>query len=791
MTGAGTRLLLRKLARDIARQRGPFTAAGLVAASGFAVFVSMRSMHAYLTSAQASTYREGRFAHLFAHLERAPEGVAVRLLELPGVSAAETRIVAEAVLDVPGLEEPATGRLVSIPEAGPRLNRLTLRRGRWPAPGAADEVLVSDAFARANGLVPGDRLRAALAGRRRPLTIAGTAMSPEFVYEIRGGAEIFPDNRRFGVIWMPRRTLGDALGLERSFNDVVLLLAPGGREPDVIARVDRVLAPYGGTGAYGRRDHASHRFLTDEIEETRVTSLFLPAVFFGVTAFLLHLTVSRLVSAQREQIAVLRAFGYGAGPIGAHYLEMALAPVAAGALAGLPAGAYLASLLAGVYRRFYQLPGAEFTLDPTILVAALLLGAASAALGAWGSVRRVLALMPAEAMQPVSPPSYGSRTGGRRPGRRTSLLRLLVWRGFARRPARAFLSSLGIAAAMAMVLAGLFAFDAIDTMRDVQFTHVEREDVTVAFRDRRSPASRHELARLPGVLRVEAIRTVPVVLRRGARHVRTVLTGLAPDGELRRVVDGAYRSRRPEPGGLLLSAYQADRLGLAPGDVVRVEVTEGDRPVGDLRVTGVVAEVIGAGAYLELETLHRLMRESAVLSGAALRVEPGARRRLWSVLKRRPGVSSVAVRDVMRASFDRTVAESFRISLASIVGFACLIAAGVVYNGARISLSERARELASLRVLGFTRREVASVLLVEQGSLTLAALPLGTLLGALLCWLMVRRFEAESFRLPFDLRPGTVAVSGLVVLAAAAVSAWAVTRRAARTDLVEVLKVRE
>jgi putative ABC transport system permease protein len=271
---------------------------------------------------------------------------------------------------------------------------------------------------------------------------------------------------------------------------------------------------------------------------------------------------------------------------------------------------------------------------------------------------------------------------------------------------------------------------------------------------------------------VEAIRTVPVVLRRGARHVRTVLTGLAADGELRRVVDGAYRSRRPEPGGLLLSTYQADRLGLAPGDLVRVEVTEGQRRVLDLRVTGVVAEVIGAGAYLELETLHRLMRESAVLSGAALRVEPGARRRLWTVLKRRPGVSSVAVRDVMRESFDRTVAESFRISLASIVGFACLIAAGVVYNGARISLSERARE-------------------VEQGSLTLAALPLGTLLGALLCWLMVHRFEAESFRLPFDLRPGTVAASGLVVLAAAAVSAWAVTRRAARTDLVEVLKVRE
>src|SRR5690606_18640757 len=248
----------------------------------------------------------------------------------------------EVTLDVPGLAEPATGRLVSVPERrAPILNDVHLRRGRWIEPGRRDEVVASEAFVEANGLALGDRIGAVLNGRWQALRIVGVGLSPEYVYEMHG-TNLFPDNRRFGVLWMSREALGPAFQMEGAFNDVALRLAAGASLDDVIVRVDRLLERWGGLGAYGRADQISHRFLSDEIRQNRVFGTVLPAIFLGVAAFLLHIVLSRLVATQREQIALLKAFGYAPLPIARHYLQLALVPVVVGALVGVGLGLWWA-----------------------------------------------------------------------------------------------------------------------------------------------------------------------------------------------------------------------------------------------------------------------------------------------------------------------------------------------------------------------------------------------------------------------------------------------------------------
>jgi putative ABC transport system permease protein len=784
--------LERKLLRDLWHLRGQVIAIALVVACGVAAFVAMRSTYLSLLTTQETYYASYRFANVFAQLKRAPESLASRIREIPGVAAAQTRVVADITLDVPGLNEPARGKLISIPERpAPMLNDLCLQRGRYVEPGKRDEIIVSGAFAGANNLQPGDTLDGVINGRWQRLRVVGVALSPEYVYEIRGG-DIFPDSRRFGVLWMSRDALGPAFNMEGAFNDVAVSFAPGAVEADVIERLDMLLARYGGWGAYGREDQISHRFISNEIAELKVTGTFIPAVFLTVTAFLIHLALSRLIATQREQIALLKAFGYSNATVGLHYLKMGLVAVSCGSLIGIAVGWYFGFKVTALYTEFFRFPLLRFGTDPQIIMTALLISYGAATLGALVAVRGAVRLPPAEAMRPEPPARFRAgfleRLG---PNRLLSPAARVILRNLARRPVKAFLSMFGIALAVALLVVGFYFFDAIDRIIEVQFRYAQREDVLVVFNEPRPARARHDLAHLPGVMRVETFRAVPARLRFEHRTYRTALIGVEPASDLRRIVDRDFRTFEPPPDGLILATKLAEILGVSVGESVRVEALEGERAVRQVAVTGTVDDLIGLSAYMDARALNRLLREGETISGAYLMVDGRETARLYALLKRTPSVSGVSIPEAALASFNETIARTVGASTTVIIVFACVIAFGMVYNGARIALSERGRELASLRVLGFTQGEVGTMLLGEQAILTLIAVPVGYGVGYGLCALITRAVASDLYRLPLVVSARTYALSSIVVAGAALLSGLLVRWRLRRLDLISVLKTRE
>jgi putative ABC transport system permease protein len=786
------RALRRKLWRDLWHLRGQAVAIALVVACGVATVVTTRTAYDSLVISRAAYYARYRFADVFASLKRAPEALAREIERIPGVAAVRTRVVFEVTLDVPGLREPATGRLVSVPERRvPILNDLHLRSGRWIEPGRRDEVLVSEAFATANRLREGDGIGAVLNGRWQRLRIVGIALSPEYVYEIRG-TDLFPDNERFGVVWMSREAMGPAFEMEGAFNDVVLALAPGASESDVIARLDRLLARWGGLGAIGRDDQISHRFLSDEIAQNRITGTVVPAIFLGVAAFLLNVVLRRLVATQRDQIAVLKAFGYANASVAAHYLGLALVAVAGGVLVGSGLGLWWGRAIHRLYVDFYRFAVWGFEAGPSTFALAGGVAALAALVGALGAVRTAVALPPAEAMRPEPPARFRAgaleRIGLRRwlsPASR------MVVRNLARRPGRAALSALGMALAVALLVVGRFFLDSVTTLAEVQFRVVQRDDATLAFHEPLPGRARFDLAHLPGVLRAEPWRAVPARLRFEHRSHRTALLGLAPGAELRRLVDESLGEVPLPPEGLVLTRRLGEILGVAAGDEVTIEILEGERARRSARVAGFVDELIGLAAYMDAGALARLLRESGSVSGAWLRVDAREQARLYAELKRTPVAAGVMLKGVLLRSFEETLARSLGVFNTVLVSFACVIAFAMVYNTARIALSERGRELASLRVLGFTRAEVTQMLLGEQALLVGLAIPFGLAIGYLVSAWIVGAYQWELFRLPFVVSARTCAFAVLVTLGAALGSGLVVGRRLARLDLVAVLKTRE
>jgi len=772
--------------------RGQVIAVTLILACGIATYVAMQSAFVSLSLAQADYYSAFRLADVFAHAERAPESLVSSIAAIPGVDSVQTRIVMDVSLDVPGLDEPATGRLVSVPARGNLiLNGLDLREGRYVEPGRREEVVISEAFAAANRLGVGDSISAVMNGTWERLRITGIALSPEYVYEV-SPPDLFPDNRRFGILWMSRDAIGPAFNMDGAFNDVSLSLVRGANEQDVIARLDQLLDRYGSLGAYGRSDHMSWRIVNDHIEQIRTSGVILPSIFLAIVAFLLHTLMSRLVSTQRSQVAVLKAFGYRDSEVGWHYLKLALVAVSVGTILGIGIGLWLGSKTTDLFTQYFHFPSLRLRPDLRVMLIAAGISGAAACLGALSAVWKVLSLAPAEAMRPEPPPRFQAGIIERL-GLRAFLspASRMIIRNLDRRRLRALLSSLAIGFAVAILVVGSYEFDAINLLADIQFNKLQREDSSVIFRQPRPDVVIQELRHLPGVTQVEGYRDAAVRIRFQNRSRRIMVSGLQYKSELRRPLGADMLPVDLPPEGLLLNSQLAEILGVRQGDAVTVELLEGERLSRQVVVASLADEPVGLGAYMEVGALHRLMREGPLFSGAFLKVDPLYAPALYSRLKRTPEVSGVAVREATRASFWKNVGESLSSTTLIIVGFACVIAFGIVYNGTRIALSERGHELAALRVLGFTRAEIRGVLLGEQAILTMLAVPIGLGLGYLLSFWVSRSHSQDILRLPFVVSTRTCVFAGAGVLIAALFSGLVVARRLGRMDLTEALKSRE
>jgi len=791
------RALDRKLLRDLRLMWSQALTIALVVASGIGGFVTSLSAVDSLSAARDAFYERGRFADLFADLKRAPDAVLPALLAIPGVADAQATIEQTVRIDLPGVGDPILGRLIGMdPREPQRLNRVTVRIGQplqaGDRPGGVREdgsieALVSEGFAQVHGLRPGSRVGALINGRHRTLVVAGTALSPEYVFAGLGG---MPDMRGFGVFWIDRDALAAAYDMRGAFNRVALRLAPNASEASVIAALERQLAPWGVRAPHGRADQPSHRMLDAEIQEQRVIGTVLPVIFLAVAAFLLDVVVSRLVATQREQIAALKALGYRDRTIAAHYLKLVLMVAGLGLALGLLVGGVLGGRLTALYGEFLRFPVFEYRLAPWLVGVGAAVTVVTAVAGTMHAILGTVRLPPAVAMRPPAPGHF----------RRTLLERLgmaggpalrMILRNIARRPWRAGLSVGGVAAALALVVMGNFLRDAIDAILDSAFNVAMRSDVIVWMAEPTDDTARHALARLPGVIAVEAGRDAAVSFRSAHRVERGSIQGFAARPELRRIVDVDGRASTPPEDGLLMTDRLAAKLDLRAGDMVEVAVLDGRRRMLRVPLAGTVRETMGLNAYMERRALNRLLGEGDVSTQYALAVERGAEQRLLDATRALPRVIGVFSKASLIRNMQEVSARNIRIMSTVMTVFAAVIAVGVVYNNARIALAERTWELASLRVLGFTRGEVSALLLGELALTVAVAVPLGMALG----WLLVRGITgllaSDQFLFPVVIEPRTYAWAALCVIAAAAGSALVVRRRIDRLDLVAALKTRE
>ena len=776
----------RKALRDLWRMRGQALAIALIIAAGVALLVMSQATLLSLQNTQAKLYAEQRFSDIWVSVKRAPQSLAERMAAIPGIAEVELRLASAAKLMVRDFDEPVQAQVQTLPK---RQNLLHLRSGRLPESPA--EILISDAFAEAHGFAAGERLRAIVQGRAQWLTVSGIAVSAEHLYQVKPGT-LFPDFKRYAIVWMPEEALAAALDMKGAFNQAVIRLDGSETERDTVARLDRLLARYGSTGATIRKDQISHAILDSEFRQLATMATLFPVIFLAVAAFLLNMVFKRLIALQREQIAILKAFGYRTTEIALHYALIVSLITLFGAALGVALGAWMGQGLAALYQKSFHFPYLNFTVDGQVALLGTLISLLAALAGTAWAVFAAAREPVAEAMRPPAPARYRKtllETLGL--SRLISQPTRMVWRQLEHRPFKALLTILALAFASAIVIMAQFQYASVEHLAAVEYRLASRHDILATFTGLRPHRTLYELRAIDGVDTAEGTRGVPVRISRDNRSKLVTLHGIDSNSTLHHLIDTSLQ-RIPLPEqGLVLDDMLADILGVQSGEHVWVEILEGRRQHLRLPVVRRIPGYAGLAAYMNLDTLNRTLGDSDLINSARLVVQDGKEKSVLRELDQHPQILGAEERSAGLAALYRMLEENLGIFSTVVLAMALTVNIGILYNTIRMSLSERSRELASLRVLGFRKSEISYILFGEIAILVLASIPVGLLCGYGLAALIAYGLQNELYRIPFIIYPSSYAYTALITLASAALSALAVYRRIHTLDLIEVLKTRE
>ena len=769
-------ILNRKLRRDLWQTKGMLVAVILIVALGVGCLVGMMGTSLNLQLARDAYYGQCRMADFWVDLKKMPVTELDVLDDLKGISEMRARIAFQVIVDLEGVEEPLSGTLLTLPaEPSPVINNILIQSGTYFTSRRQDEVIVSEAFARARGIRDGDTIHLIMNGQRKALFVVGTAMSSEFVYMMPPGS-ITPEPSRFGVFYVKRGFGEDALGFHGACNSLVGRLSRKARQ-DTQPLFDDLrhrLKPYGLFAITPLRLQASNLYLSGELTGLATISFFIPTIFLLVAIFVLNVLMSRLAQQQRTIVGTLKALGYGNRKIFFHFIQFGLFVGVGGALLGCLLGYWIADSLTIQYRMFFAFPQLDNRFYPGLNLVALVIALVFGVIGTLKGIQTVLHLSPAEAMRPPAPPGGGAVFLEAWTGiwQRLEFRWQIVLRNLIRNKGRTLTGIFSAAMGAALVLITFGTLDSMQYMLDFRFDRVDHADHALTLRNDRGGGALYEAGELPGIQAAEPILNVPCHFQNGNHRKKGMIQGLVRGARLTEPssVSGA-RVAVPETG-LLMARRLGKELGLSPGDRVRVTPTQGQQQPVDLPVAGFIDSLFGLCVYADYDYLNRQISEAGAVSALQLKglPTPVEMRRFLRRIKSWPDLADYAETSFQKQVMQNAFVNQMGQMVYPLILFGAVIFFGAILNGSLISIIERAREIATFRVLGYQPGEISAIFLrenmIQYGIGALLGLPLGWWL----LWAINSQYTNDMYSVPTIVAPvswvKTVVLSFGFILAA-------------------------
>ncbi|MCX7921241.1 MAG: FtsX-like permease family protein [Clostridia bacterium] len=785
-------ILNKMLFREIIKSKSQFLAAVAVIFAGISVFSASYMSYLNLKNSKDYYYEKYKFLDYYAEAKNITPEVLKQVKALDGVKEANVRISEDVGVDM-GKDKRITLRLISMPDDKKSIiNDIFFTSGTYFSSKFQNSCMVNRKFAEYYRLSEGDVLKAVINLRIYELKIDGIVESPEFIYTMKSVTSISPSAENFGIVYIKESTARTILGYGNSYNQLHVLFEKNADIKATKDKIEKLLKPYGFSNGIERKDQLSHKMLIDDIEQLEEMSVMFPAIFLTVAAMIIYVMQRRLISTQRTLIGVMKAFGYTNKRILLHYILFSLLISVVGSVLGVAVGPYISKYITAMYTRIYSIPVLDFKFYWDILFTGVLLSMSFCLIAGYSSAKRILSIQPAEAMRSERPTS----------GKRIFLERIkLIWgslnfgwkmsiRNIFRSRQRSIFTILGFIFTIMLFMISIFFIDSIDNILVQHFYKFQQQDYKIVFSKPASYYDALELSKVKGVRRSEPIMEIPVEIKKGWNKKNTLLVGLVDDNSFYNLIDENQRPIQLPNDGMLMAKSIADRLMVKAGDTVTVRFFAGTVKEKDVKVAGIVKQYTGFSCFMSLKQEGSLLEEGNFATGALIKADKGMYSAVKEELFKIPGVEVLENRLNDYKAFTKFLELTYMF-IALMVLFASIMGFAIIFNTTVINITERRREFASLKVLGYTRGEVENVILRENLLLGFIALLPGALVGRLMCGMLGKMFVNDLFVLDVLVYPRTYIMAFASIFVFIICAQMANRNSISGLDMVEVLKNRE
>ncbi|BCZ44916.1 ABC transporter permease [Clostridium gelidum] len=785
-------ILFRNLLRDIKKSKGQFISILIIVVLGVTFYTAINSAFKNLSNSSSEYYSEYRLADIWVDLYSAPMGIKEKVDSIPNVKTATGRIIKDASINI--LEENATLRFITLPDIKKDIvNDVVIKSGRYFSEDDSNQCLLDEDFFKANNLNLGEYIYPIISGNKVKLKIVGCVKSPEFVYTLKDASEIMADNKRFGIIYI-KQSFGEAIfDFKGSINNLSIQISNGSDVKTVKDDVKKALKNYGVKNVIDREEQTSSKMISEKIKGLKSMGGTFPVIFFMVASVIIYIMMGRMVESQRTQIGVLKAVGFTNMQVLAYYMSYSAMIALIGSFIGSILGTYMGASMTKLYNQYFNLPLGGIKIYSEFVIPAFILTLFFCLFAGYHSCKAIFKIMPSEAMRQKSPES----------GKKIVIERInLIWinisylgkiivRNLFRYKKRALLTSLGVIFSSAILLVALSMGDSMDFMIQQQYGNIQNYDIKVKFSKLMSIEDLNNIKNITHIKELEPVLETGVEISNGWKHKDVGFTAQIKEPQMYKVEDKSGNAISLPQNGILISEKLANTLGIKVNDSVNIKFYFPGKEKKEMVVKGIIVQYLGLSTYTSMDNLNSILGEGTIASSAVLKLDnTNAENEVKDKLRNMPNVMSVDSKTDSLNALLKTMG-AMQASIGVYIMLAGILLIAVLYNIATINIFERQRELATLKVLGFSNNEVKKLIFNENYIIVIfgmiVGLPFGKWLGASL----MASSSTDAYTIPYVVEFKTYIIAIILTLLFTAITNLTLMRKIKALDMIEVLKNKE
>lgn len=775
-----------RLLRMVKHSKGQFISVTTIVAVALCIYVLFSITSVNINNAVDQYYSDTSINDLVIELMRIPQAAVDDLKSIDGISDAQGRVSVDVPLQVTDKDEKVNIRVVSLPKNGGVINKLYTIKGNKAELGE-DNVIVLEQFANARNINIDEVITPYINGRTYNLKVSGVAASSEYIYLMENEQSLLPALDKFGVVYVTESFAQSVFGYRGSYNEVLIKLREQKNIEDIIDIVEKRLDKYGLKRITKLEDQLSNNVLTQKVDGIQMMSSILPVMFLMVAAIIISIMLSRIVSNDRMAIGVLKALGYSNFNILFHYTKYALSIGLAGSVTGIAGGVLLSKPMSEVFVSYFNIPLSGIKLQHSYIVNAILLTSLFCIGSGLFGARGVIKIMPADSMRPEAPKS----------GKRILMERItflwrhipfswkMVIRNILRNKRRFSFLVLGLALAYGINVVPLYMMNTMVSMFELQFGEYQKMDYTINFVRPLHEGVITDLSHLIKSGRIEPRLEYPFELVNGWRKNTVGIIGVPQQTAFYKFVDKDSNVVKLPNNGIFITEAVAKSLNVKEGETIIVKSFLPGKEDVSLQVAGIVKQYLGANAYMNIEEMRALLLERQMITGVSVASKDNLKEKLKDVRN----ISTVSSVGDMKQSFVEYL-DTMNLAIGLYMLFGGILGFALIYNATIISISERKMEFASLRIMGFEKKDVYGMISKENLIMALIAIIVGVPLGLGMINGMADSFSSEMITFPVIFSPKFFIQAAAATIIFAIVAQLATLRKIYNLNFIDALKSR-